>query len=415
MAAQIPERNTSRYYLQYAQATDAQRIFDIFSDSKKIALSSKNRDTASARFSLAVEAYHQLMSMNLSKDARVTLQNMMQALVDAYPTRSLVNEALGLREKAKKLKTEKRQLELLQDAREILEQGIKKNPDNTILQKTIAVLQQDIYPLEASPLPALKPITNKSWHKTKNLTEISSFSADFWRRHREELRSGEFWADKIKHLHGEPLERLKLAIENLPLPAAFREAAIATRFLIRQCRKLNEPYEDQLTLLYWLAAIDSFSIPYSEKLQMPGSNVMEIVPGAELKGLPFTYSELGYNNLKLLTKTDIKWLVEKWAEPNSHSTLNILHHEVWEKYEQKAGEKYKKMMNDLLGYSDRNRETQKIQQHDALPPLISNLDKKFKTAPRKKDGYKREKSKLTKISVFGVLLFVVFLWLISRN
>ena len=165
------------------------------------------------------------------------------------------------------------------------------------------------------------------WHKTETPAEAAAFSADFWQRHRDAIQSGEFWADKIKHLRGEPIERLRLAIDNLPLPGAFREAAIATRALIRERRKLKEPYEDQLTLLYWLAAIDSFSVPYSEKLQTPGYNIVEAVPGSELKSLPFTYAELGYKKLGLLNKTEPPRVLRKlqplrgWSHEEDITTI----------------------------------------------------------------------------------------------
>lgn len=179
------------------------------------------------------------------------------------------------------------------------------------------------------------------WHKTESPAETAAFSADFWQRHRDAIQSGEFWADEIKHLRGEPTERLRLAIENLPLPAAFREAAVATRALIRERQKSKTPYEDQLTLLYWLAAIDSFSVPYSKKLQMPGYNIAEAVPGSRLKSLPFTYAELGYKKLELFNKTDAKWLVAAWSEPRTHCTLHVLHHDVWLKYESVVGAQIK--------------------------------------------------------------------------
>jgi len=82
------------------------------------------------------------------------------------------------------------------------------------------------------------------WHKTENDTEAEEFTSDFWSRHREELQAGEFWADRIKSLRGEPVKRLKLTLENLPFPASFREAAIATRALIKEKRKTNQHYED---------------------------------------------------------------------------------------------------------------------------------------------------------------------------
>ncbi len=174
---------------------------------------------------------------------------------------------------------------------------------------------------------------NTSWLKTENSIEIEIFSQAFWKKHRNELASGGFWADRIKTFYGEPVERLRIAIENLPLPAAFREAVIAIRSLIRELRKENKPYADQLALLYWLAAVDSFSIPYSEILKEPGYNVIEIMPGEVLKGLPFSYGELGYKELGLLNATDIKWLIEAWGDPKQHTTLHQLYKSVWDEYE----------------------------------------------------------------------------------
>ena len=50
--SQIPGHDTSQYARHYAAASDAGRLAEIFSDSYRIALSSKNPDTARDRFPL---------------------------------------------------------------------------------------------------------------------------------------------------------------------------------------------------------------------------------------------------------------------------------------------------------------------------------------------------------------------------
>jgi hypothetical protein len=184
----------------------------------------------------------------------------------------------------------------------------------------------------------------ESWHKTETDLDAEEHALDFWSRHRDELQTGEFWADRIKKLRGEPEKRLALAIANLPLPASFREAAIASRALIRDKRKQKIKYDEELALLYWLAAINSFSIPYSDVLKEPGYNVVESVPGKKLKGLPFSYQSLGYKKLELLNKTDVKWLSELWGEPEEHITLHEMHNDIWREYEGKL--KAKRMNRD---------------------------------------------------------------------
>jgi hypothetical protein len=185
------------------------------------------------------------------------------------------------------------------------------------------------------------------WHKTETDSDAERYSGDFWSRHRDELQSGEFWVDRINKLQGESVKRLAVALQNMPLPASFREAAIATRSLIRDKRKQKVSYDEELALLYWLSAINSFSIPYSEELKEPGYNVIESIPGKKLKGLSFSYKSLGYEKLKLLNKTDTKWLTESWGEPEAHNTLHEMHNDVWIEYELKLKAKRKRQEQDI--------------------------------------------------------------------
>ena len=173
------------------------------------------------------------------------------------------------------------------------------------------------------------------WLDTADIQSSTVTQAVFWDKLRSDLQNGTFWADRIKQFRDQPTERLRLAIENLPLPAAFREAAIATRALIREQIKRGEDFKEELTLLYWLAAVNSFLIPYSEVLKEPGYNVIQTIPGKTIKSLPFTYSELGYEQLTLLKKTDVKWIEKAWGTPSSHSTLNKMHIDLWREFEEK--------------------------------------------------------------------------------
>lgn len=133
------------------------------------------------------------------------------------------------------------------------------------------------------------------------------------------------------------------------MPAAFREALIAIHALIRLKRTKSESYEDEITLLYFLAAIHSFSIPYSAVLKEPGFNVIQSMPGDTFKNLSFTYKELGYENLLLLKKTDKKFLIELWGEPEQHSTLNLIHNNLWREYELKLKNSRDLQLKERLG------------------------------------------------------------------
>lgn len=186
------------------------------------------------------------------------------------------------------------------------------------------------------------------WLDTADIQSSTDNQAAFWDKLRGDLRNGTFWADRIRRFRDQPIERLRLAIENLPLPAAFREAAIATRALIRERVKRGEDFTEELVLLYWLAAIESFGIPYSAYLQQPGFNVLQLVPGVIIKSLPFSYSQLGYKHLGLLNKTDAKWCITRWGEPLDHTTLNKLHSDIWHKYELNELARQKHQIQELL-------------------------------------------------------------------
>jgi hypothetical protein len=150
VSVQIPSRNTSKYGGQYAGTLDSQRIVEIFADSYKIALSSKKPNTAGDRFALAVEAYHQFLSMGPSADVRGSVQQAMENLVELFPAQVVANEALGLREKARKLKTPRKQLDLLRRAREILDRGLTEHSSSSVLQVAASELRAEISQAESA-------------------------------------------------------------------------------------------------------------------------------------------------------------------------------------------------------------------------------------------------------------------------
>lgn len=175
------------------------------------------------------------------------------------------------------------------------------------------------------------------WFNTTSDEEIES--DEFWEKFSANVRQGEFWVHEIHRHKNEPYQRLKIALFNLPLPAAFKESAIALRLLIKEKRAKKESFDAELCFLYWLAAVDSFVLPCCKTISMPGFNVIQIIPALKLKKLDFTYQELGYENLTLLNKTDCKWLQEIWGPPITHITLNDLHSDLWDAYEKKTVDK----------------------------------------------------------------------------
>src|SRR5690606_38984122 len=128
----------------------------------------------------------------------------------------------------------------------------KANQDKTVERSgALKMTGRPDIPLEFSMSPWLSSIrTDESG------TRLEKFRSDMQR----DALAGKAWTDLAKQAET-PQERLQIALRMLPLPAAFREAARAARSMIRTARKENQPVERQLELLYWLAAVSSFSVP----------------------------------------------------------------------------------------------------------------------------------------------------------
>ena len=124
--------------------------------------------------------------------------------------------------------------------------------------------------------------------------------------------------------------RLRKGIKAMPLPAGFREAAKALRSLIRTERKQHGDYSALLRDLYRTAATESFLLgtPYIDGIG-PGYNVAASVPRETWEALEFPYDQIGCDKLGLLNKTDRKWFLEAWGEPQQHQSAQQFHHSKW--------------------------------------------------------------------------------------
>lgn len=142
-----------------------------------------------------------------------------------------------------------------------------------------------------------------------------------------------FWLTDLKRNKSNPQKRYEAAFKGLPLPAAFREAALGLRAVIREKSKNGQVFEKELEDLYRIAVWRSFSRPYSERAKITGFRILERIPGGVIANLDYNYQDMGYEKLELLNKTDIKYLVELWGEPKTHKTLLDVYTHIWEKYE----------------------------------------------------------------------------------
>ena len=150
------------------------------------------------------------------------------------------------------------------------------------------------------------------------------------------------WSNYIKKHREDPSQRYQVAQKFLPWPLGFKESVLALRAIIRDKKKADVDYESDLLSLYHLAAWESFCPKQCESIDEPAFKVFDQIPGGVVADLEVDYQQLGYKQLKLVTKTDAKMLVSLYGEPKQHSTLNQLYAEVWQQAEQDYLDRLKK-------------------------------------------------------------------------
>ena len=128
------------------------------------------------------------------------------------------------------------------------------------------------------------------------------------------------WVDEVEKLEGKGDLQGALAIyrENFPLPYAFRNALVAIRKHIREKRKNKEDYGNFLEALYNTAVCENFfnSVKWFDVIDI---DLCTLTAQPLIGQITNPYHQIGSKELKLLKTTDIKWLVERWGEPNRHS------------------------------------------------------------------------------------------------
>lgn len=165
------------------------------------------------------------------------------------------------------------------------------------------------------------------WHQEKKLQDVEE-------REKNRPDTGFLsWSNYIKKHKSDPAKRYDIAQKFLPWPIGFKESVLALRAIIRDKNKANLDYESDLLSLYHLAAWESFCPKQCENIKEPAFKVFEQIPGGIVADLPVDYQQLGYEQLKLLTKTDAKMLVNLYGEPKQHSTLNQLYADIWQQAE----------------------------------------------------------------------------------
>ena len=115
----------------------------------------------------------------------------------------------------------------------------------------------------------------------------------------------------------------------LPQMGAFRQACVVMRAQIRELKKQGQAYASALEQLYQLAAVADFFHGRTPGTRTLSTSALKQIDYASWKTLSSPYAVLGFQHLSLISKTDAKWLVQEWGEPDSHSLMRELHAAQW--------------------------------------------------------------------------------------
>lgn len=212
---------------------------------------------------------------------------------------------------------------------------------------------------EMAKIPTCKECGEKVEHWIVDCSDYEGLCSKCFARKKEPVEKTVLWTDEVKSLetNGDIKGALEASFEALPVPAAFKRAAIILRKIIRAKRKNREDYDATLGLLYDLAVKENFlyQTPYIKNIQTGVDAIVWVTPDDVWKSLSYEYKTIGYNKLPLLNKTDAKWILERWGEPEQH--INAQHHfsEIWNfcvkqyvKIKKKESDDWKKELSSML-------------------------------------------------------------------
>jgi len=153
---------------------------------------------------------------------------------------------------------------------------------------------------------------------TKTALASTLVPVDQWlARSRESLAKGEF-VNALQQCHSA-----------LPQMGAFRQCCMVLRAQIRELKKKRQSYDDALEQLYRIAALADFFHGKTPNMKALPPSAIKQINFSRWEALRCPYAELGFKHLSLLTKTDAKWLVQQWGEPEEHAHMRELHLNQW--------------------------------------------------------------------------------------
>lgn len=123
----------------------------------------------------------------------------------------------------------------------------------------------------------------------------------------------------------------QICVENYPLWGAYNQSCIILRTRIKSLQLSRAESEKLLRELYRTAAIAELLHDKSEGAEHLTLTQLRKLPLDKLSEEEFSYQNIGYAQLRLIRKSDVKTLVSLWGRPANHALPRAAHVDIWNK------------------------------------------------------------------------------------
>ena len=143
--------------------------------------------------------------------------------------------------------------------------------------------------------------------------------------------AGEGWQEQVAELKKQDRldEALLLCTNAFPLWSAYQQASLIHRARIKQLNQSGEDLSRELKALYTLAAKASFLHDRAKGLPNLSLAQLKALDLTPVDALDMPYDQIGYTELRLIKKTDIKLLLDLWGKPATHTKPREFHADAW--------------------------------------------------------------------------------------
>ena len=146
-----------------------------------------------------------------------------------------------------------------------------------------------------------------------------------------EIGTNDNWLERVAQLKKDDqmTEALGVCQSEFPLWSAYQQASLIHRARIKRLIKEELDHTEELEQLYFIAAQASFLHDHVPGLPNLSLALLKTLDLKKIDQLEMPYSEIGYTELRLIKKTDIKLLLGHWGRPNAHIKPRKLLSEAW--------------------------------------------------------------------------------------